>query len=390
MRLIGPTFHPKYATLLHSSSPGHSDPARQCDADFTRLPLVRLVTYFHLVSQQTGEEKFMQDALIEAEKGSGKTSPNPAVGAVLVLRNRIIARGRHRLAGSDHAEVDCLRKLNDPIPAEAVLYVTLEPCSTRGRTAPCANYIIQRGIRRVVIGAVDPNPKHQGRAIKLLRAGGVEVSTGVLKDECTRLNEAFNKWIVTGEPFVIAKCGMSLDGHLTRQPGESQWLTSESARAHAHKLRAVVDAIIVGAETIRLDNPRLTVRSGARRVQPLRVILTKSGRLPRTAKVFCNSNRDRTLIWRNKTLRSVVRDLGRRKITSVLIEGGGDVLSQAFDQRLVDKVQIYIAPIFTGGNVLAFGGKGAPSTEHSLRLQSPLYQRIGEDICVTGYPKPPS
>ena len=128
---------------------------------------------------------------------------------------------------------------------------------------------------------------------------------------------------------------MSLDGHLTRPPGESQWLTSESARAHAHKLRAVVDAIIVGAETIRLDNPRLTVRSGARRVQPLRVILTKSGRLPRTAKVFCNSNRDRTLIWRNKTLRSVVRDLGRRKITSVLIEGGGDVLSQALDQRLI-------------------------------------------------------
>ena len=329
----------------------------------------------------------MQDALIEAEKGSGKTSPNPAVGAVLVLRNRIIARGRHRLAGSDHAEVDCLRKLNDPIPAEAVLYVTLEPCSTRGRTAPCANYIIQRGIRRVVIGAVDPNPKHQGRAIKLLRAGGVEVSTGVLKDECTRLNEAFNKWIVSGEPFVIAKCGMSLDGYLTRPTDETRWLTSESSRSHAHQLRALVDAIIVGAETIRRDNPRLTMRKGPRRAQPWRVILTKSGRLPQKATVFRDSQRERTLVFRGQSLRAVLRDLGRREITSVLIEGGGNVLSQALDQRLIDKVQIYLAPIFTGGGVLAFGGNGAASTQRSLRLDSPRYQRIGPDIWITGYPK---
>lgn len=332
-------------------------------------------------------EKFMRIALAEARKGLGKTSPNPTVGAVLVKDSRIIARGYHRRAGGDHAEVDCLRKLAEPVPPGAVLYVTLEPCSTRGRTAPCANYIIERGVRSVVIGAIDPNPQHRGRAVELLRAGGVDVTTGSLEEECAQLNEAFNKWIVIGEPFVIAKCGMSLDGHLTPPPGESQWLTSESARAHAHKLRALVDAIIVGAETIRRDNPRLTVRSGLRRVQPLRVILTKSGRLPRGAKVFCDSNRDRTLICRNKTLRSVLRDLGRRKVTSVLIEGGGDVLSQAFDQRLVDKVQIYVAPIFTGGNVLAFGGKGAPSTERSLRLESPLYQRIGEDICVIGYPK---
>jgi diaminohydroxyphosphoribosylaminopyrimidine deaminase/5-amino-6-(5-phosphoribosylamino)uracil reductase len=333
-------------------------------------------------------EKFMRAALAEAEKGLGKTSPNPAVGAVLVNDNRIIARGCHRQAGGDHAEVDCLRKLAEPIPPGAILYVTLEPCSTQGRTAPCANYIIERNVRSVVIGTIDPNPQHRGRAVELLRAGGVDVITGILEQECVRLNEAFNKWIVSGEPFVIAKCGMSLDGHLTRPRRETQWLTSESSRAHAHKLRAVVDAIIVGAETIRRDNPRLTVPSGARRAQPMRVILTKSGRLPRTAKVFCDSNRDRTLICRNKPLHSVLRDLGRRKVTSVLIEGGGDLLSQAFDQRLVDKVQIYIAPIFTGGNVLAFGSRGAPSTERSVRLESLFYQRIGEDICVIGYPKP--
>jgi diaminohydroxyphosphoribosylaminopyrimidine deaminase/5-amino-6-(5-phosphoribosylamino)uracil reductase len=329
----------------------------------------------------------MRAALVEAKKGLGTTSPNPAVGAVLVSRNRIIARGHHRRAGGDHAEIDCLAKLDDPIPAEAVLYVTLEPCSTRGRTAPCANYIIQRGVRRVVIGAVDPNPKHRGRAIGLLHAAGVDISIGVLEDECTRLNEAFNKWIVSGEPFVIAKCGMSLDGYLTRPPGETRWLTSESSRAHAHQLRAVVDAILVGAETIRRDNPHLTLRKGPRRTQPWRVILTKSGRLPRNAAIFRDSKKERTLVYRNRSLRAALRDLGRREITSVLIEGGGDVLSQALDQRLIDEVQIYIAPLFTGGGVLAFGGKGAASTQRSLRLNSPRYERIGQDICITGYPK---
>src|SRR5436190_4153640 len=354
---------------------------------FTGLPLVGLVTYFHPVPQQSAHEKFMRVALVEAEKGWGTTSPNPAVGAVLVLRNLIITRGHHRRAAGHHAEIECLRKLPDPIPAEAVLYVTLEPCSTRGRTAPCANYIIQRGVRRVVIGTVDPNPKHRGRAIGLLRAAGLDVSAGVLEDECAGLNEAFNKWIVTGEPFVIAKCGMSLDGYLTRPPGETRWLTSESSRTHAHQFRAVVDAIIVGAETIRRDNPRLTVRKGPRRTQPWRVILTKSGRLPRNAIIFRDSEKERTLVYRNKSLRAVLRDLGEREVTSVLIEGGGDVLSQALDQRLIDKVQIYLAPIFTGGGVLAFGGNGAASTQRSLRLDSPRYQRIGPDICITGYPK---
>src|SRR5207253_3470643 len=333
---------------------------------FTGLPLVRSLPYLHSVPQPNTHEKFMRAALLQAKKGLGTTSPNPAVGAVLVSRNRIIARGHHRRAGGDHAEIDCLGKLDDPIPAEAVLYVTLEPCSTRGRTASCANYIIQRGVRRVVIGAVDPNPKHCGRAIGLLHAARVDVRTSVLEDECTRLNEAFNKWIVSGEPFVIAKCGMSLDGYLTRPPGETRWLTSELSRTHAHKLRALVDAIIVGAETIRRDNPRLTVRKGSRSTQPWRVILTKSGRLPRNATVFRDSEKERTLVYRNQSLRAVLRDLGRREITSVIFEVGVAGLSQGLDQRLIDKVQIYIAPLFTGGGVLAFEGKGAGSTQQSL------------------------
>ena len=175
---------------------------------FTGLPLARSLTYLHPVPQLSTHEKFMRAALLQAKKGLGTTTPNPAVGAVLVLRNRIIACGHHRFAGGDHAEIDCLRKLEDPIPAEAVLYVTLEPCSTRGRTAPCANYIIKRGVRRVVIGAVDPNPKHRGRAIGLLHAAGVDVRTGVLENECTRLNEAFNNIVRAGRSSSTGRAGL--------------------------------------------------------------------------------------------------------------------------------------------------------------------------------------
>ena len=327
----------------------------------------------------------MREALEEARQGAGLTSPNPAVGAVLVARGRILARGYHRRAGADHAEVDCLRKILDPISSGAILYVTLEPCSTRGRTAPCVDYIIQRGVRHVVIGAVDPNPKHRGRAIEVLRREGIEVSTGVLESECTQLNEAFNKWIITREPFVIAKCGMSLDGRLTAPPTESQWITSAQSRRDAQRLRGIVDAIVVGAETIRQDNPRLTMRIRSARKQPWRVVLTRSGRLPHNSNIFRDSFSSRTIIYRNQNLRKVLRDLGRREITSVLIEGGGEVLSEALDQGLIDKVQIYIGSKLTGGNVLAFGGKGVRSATDAFRLKCARYEPFGDDVRVTGY-----
>ena len=332
----------------------------------------------------------MREALDEARKGAGLTSPNPAVGAILVQRGRILARGYHRQAGADHAEVDCLHQMSGPISPGAILYVTLEPCSTRGRTAPCVDYIIQRGVRHVAIGAVDPNPKHRGRAIEVLLQAEIEVSTGVLESECIQLNEAFNKWIITQEPFVVAKCGMSLDGRLTAPPTDSQWITSAQSRRDAQELRATVGAIIVGAETIRQDNPRLTVRIRAAGKQPWRVILTRSGRLPRNSNVFCNSHAARTLIYRNQRLRTVLRDLGRREITSVLLEGGGEVLSEALDRGLIDKVQIYIGSKLTGGNVLAFGGKGAKSVAESFRLRSARYERFRDDVRVTGYLESPA
>src|SRR6267142_6403353 len=202
------------------------------------------------------DEKFMRAALVEAKKALGRTSPNPAVGAVLVLDNRVVAKGHHREAGGAHGEIDCLRDFGAPIPAQATLYVTLEPGWTAGRTAPCTDAIIKAGLKNVVIGATDLNPRHSGRGIFELRNAGVGVRERVLAEECTHLNEAFNKWIVTVQPFVIAKCGMSLDGRLTRPPNENRWITSPASRRHAMQLRARMDAVLVGAETVRADNPR--------------------------------------------------------------------------------------------------------------------------------------
>ena len=329
----------------------------------------------------------MRAALKEAKKALGQTSPNPAVGAVLVVGNRIVARGHHRGAGSDHAEVECLRHFGARVPARATLYVTLEPCSTEGRTAPCTDAILQAGVRNVVVGAIDVNPRHSGKGIVQLRNASVSVREGVLADDCAQINEAFNKWIVTERPFVIAKCGMSLDGRLTRPAGESRWITGNSARLQAHQLRAEVDAILVGAQTVRADNPRLTVRRVGSARQPWRVVLSRSGKLPQHAHLFSDGRASRTLIYRRKSLAAVLKNLGERGVTSVLIEGGGEVLGQALDARVIDKVQLYLGPILTVGPIIAFPGRGAKTAASALHLQRVSYEQVGQSVCIKGYPE---
>ena len=329
----------------------------------------------------------MHAALNEAKKALGKTSPNPAVGAVLVIDDRIVARGHHREAGRDHAEIECLRDFGVRVPRRATLYVTLEPCSTAGRTAPCTDAIIHTGIKNVAVGATDVNPRHSGKGIKQLRNAGVKVREGILADECAQLNEAFNKWILSGRPFVIAKCGMSLDGRLTRPPGEPGWITDRLARRHARELRARVDAVLVGADTVRVDNPRLTVRGLRQARQPWRIVLSRAGKLPRSAHLFSDRFASRTLICRGESLATVLKNLGKRGITSVLIEGGGEVLGQALDARLIDKVQLYLGPILSGGPVIAFPGRGAENTANAMRLRCVSYRRIGQTVCITGYPE---
>jgi len=332
------------------------------------------------------DEKFMKAALRQAAKGVGHTSPNPAVGAVIVRGGKIIARGWHRRAGEPHAEIEAIRALRKPELARgATIYVTLEPCSTHGRTPPCCDAIKAHGFARVVVGAVDPNPKHAGRGLTLLRETGIGVTSGILEAECMGLNRAFNKWIVKRMPWVIAKAGMSLDGRLTRPPGEGQWLTSERSRAHAMKLRAQVDAILVGAETVRRDDPQLTIRGvpGFEEKQPWRVVLTRSNRLPRKARLFTDEYCSRTVVYRNRTLREVLKALGKDGVRSVLVEGGGKVLGEAFDRQLVDEVHFYMAPLLCGGpDVIA--GRGVGSTEESFLLSQPQYERLGDDIHVAG------
>ena len=333
------------------------------------------------------DEAFMREALREARKSLGQTSPNPAVGAVLVQRNKVLARGHHRRAGLPHAEVECLSRFKRAVPKDAVLYVTLEPCSSIGRTGACTDAIVRAGVKSVVIGATDPNPRHRGRGVEILQNAGIEVRSGVLAEKCAGLNEAFNKWIATGIPFVIAKCGMGLDGRLTRPSREGRWLTSVAARKHAQKLRSQTDAILVGAETIRTDNPHLTVRGVRTNHQPIRVVITRSGKVPTRSRVFTDHHGKNTLVYRNEPLAAVLADLGKKNVVSVMIEGGGDVLGHALDQRLIDKVQIYMAPIFTGGGVPAFGGSGARSTSESARLDRITFDKVGPDLCLTGYPK---
>ena len=329
----------------------------------------------------------MRAALKEAQKAVGRTSPNPVVGAVLVVDDRIVAKGHHREAGRGHAEVECLRAFGAKVPARATLYITLEPCSTFGRTAPCTNTIVKAGVKNVVTGAVDVNPRHSGRGITQLRNAGINVREGILAQESARLNEGFNKWIVTGRPFVIAKCGMSLDGRLTRPPSERSWITSSGARRQAHRLRTRVDAILIGAETVRVDNPRLTVRGIRGGRQPWRVVLTRSGNLPSRAHLFSDRQAARTLVYKRKRLAAVLEDLGEKNVTSVLIEGGGEVLGQALDAHLIDKVQLYLGPILTGGPIIAFSGRGAEATVNAIRLDRVSYRRIGQNVRITAYPK---
>lgn len=328
----------------------------------------------------------MHAALAEARKGFGHTSPNPAVGAVLVIDGKVVAQGYHKRAGSPHAEIECLRRFKRRVPRNATLYVTLEPCSTAGRTGSCTDAIVKAGIRQLAIGATDPNPRHAGLGIDMLKKAGLTVRAGILADECSALNEGYNKWIQTKRPFVIAKCGMSLDGRLTPAPGETRWITSPASRRHAQRLRAQVDAILIGAETLRADDPRLTVRGLRGAKQPWRVVLSRSGSLPRRARLFTDRFAARTIIYGNKSLDAVLRDLGEKEITSVLVEGGGEILGQALDQRLVDKVQFYIGAVLTGGPVVAYPGNGAANTGQGARLASVRYEQIGRDVCVTGYP----
>jgi diaminohydroxyphosphoribosylaminopyrimidine deaminase/5-amino-6-(5-phosphoribosylamino)uracil reductase len=340
--------------------------------------------------QGCDDERYMRQALCQARKGLGKTSPNPAVGAVIVRDRTILSRGWHKKAGGPHAEIEALAALPGSSSAKgATLYVTLEPCSTHGRTPPCTAAIAAAKVARVVVGSIDVNPRHKGQGTEQLRNAGIEVTTGVLEEECRRLNAGFNKWITSGRPWVIAKFAQSLDGRITRPPGEPQWLTNYRSLRLTHRLRSTVDAILVGAETIRRDNPRLTVRPTQGQLQPWRIVLTRSGVLPPSAHVLTDEFRDRTIIFKNVAWPDLLKELGSKGITRLLIEGGGETLGQLCDQNLIDEIWCFIAPLLTGGDKPSVGGRGSESVGNANSLELVRYKRVGDDALIVGYVRSP-
>ncbi|BCX47693.1 riboflavin biosynthesis protein RibD [Haloferula helveola] len=332
----------------------------------------------------------MRRAIAEARRGVGRTSPNPPVGAVLVRDGIEIGAGWHRRAGQPHAEreaiADALQRSGPDALRGATAYVTLEPCSTHGRTPPCTDGLIEAGVSHVVYASTDPNPAHAGGADPLLRSAGIEVASGVLADEADRLIRPFAKVQGTGLPWVIWKTAMSLDGRLTRPPGEGMWLTGPEARAEVQKIRAEVDAIVTSGETVRRDRPRLDLREPELlegREMPWRVVLTdRPDSLPDDAPLFTDAHRERTLVRPRmdfeKTLRELVRERG---VNAVMLECGGRLAGEFADRGLIDEVVAFMAPMICGGPVTALAGEGLPD---GAGLDQIEFRQVGPDVMLRG------
>ncbi len=335
---------------------------------------------------------YMNRAWELALKGWGHTSPNPMVGAVIVKSGKIVAEGYHHYYGGDHAEVDALKKAGVKARG-ATLYVTLEPCGHWGRTSPCTQAILKAGIKKVIVGAVDPNGLNHGKSLKFLRQQGIDVKQGLLADELTHLNEAFNCWITTGRPFVTAKIAQTIDGKIAALDGESQWITSAFARDYAHRLRFGFDAIMVGINTVLKDNPQLKTLP-AKRIK--KIILDTHGKMPSRARLLEGTRPEDVFVFTRKSaplykgkidLKWVLKFLGEREMTSVLIEGGGAVVGEALARNLVDKMMIYTAPKIMGEGIQAVRGLKSKTLNDMVHLKEISFDKIGEDILIQGYPK---
>lgn len=336
------------------------------------------------------DRHWMQLALIEARQGVGRTAPNPPVGAVVVGRGVLLGSGWHHAAGLPHAEREALADASARHGAEALrgatVYVTLEPCSTHGRTPPCTQGLIDAGVARVVYACEDPNPAHAGRAAALLAAAGIAVTVGVGRAEAERLLRPFMKVRTTGLPWVIWKTAMSLDGRITRPAGEGPWLTGEAARADVQHLRATTDAVLTSGATVRRDRPALTIRDPGLldgRPQPWRVVFSDAPEsLPRDAPLFTDAWRERTLLRSGRDLPGALRELARDQgVLTAMTEAGGVFSAALLAAGLVDEVVIYYAPLLCGGPTLALAGVELPA---SLRLLETELTQLGEDFRIRG------
>jgi diaminohydroxyphosphoribosylaminopyrimidine deaminase/5-amino-6-(5-phosphoribosylamino)uracil reductase len=360
--------------------------------------------------------EYMEQALSLAKLALGQASPNPAVGAVVVNNDTVVGQGYTQPAGSHHAEIMALQQAGGKARG-GTLYVTLEPCCHYGRTPPCTQAIIKAGIAEVHLATLDANPLVCGRGKEELEKEGIKVHVGEHEAEAREIVEAYMKFITTGRPFVTAKFAASLDGKIATRSGDSRWVSSEESRKYVHYLRYINDAIMAGANTILMDDPQLTTRccggrGGTAKKQPLRIIIDGMGRIPPTVRLFAEPGS--TLLVRGREVKSpektafdkvnvellelsaeegivdpaaLMKALGEREITSVLVEGGGILLGSLFDRGLVDKVIAFIAPIIIGGAEArtAVAGRGVDRIADVLRLKRVRVETIGEDLMVSGY-----
>lgn len=358
---------------------------------------------------------FMREALVQARKGLGRTSPNPSVGSVIVRHGEIIAKGYHRRAGLPHAEVEALNKL-DETASGTTLYVTLEPCNHYGRTPPCTDLILKSGIARVVVGMEDPNPGVSGGGCGFLRKNGISVTTGVLEAECRRLNEAFTKFITRRRPFVAIKSALTLDGWSATATGHSKWITNDKSRQYVHRLRDQSDAVMVGIGTVLADDPLLTTRlKRGRGKDPLRIIVDAHLKTPLNSKVLNNDSSAETIIavgpdvtfdsskeFRKKGARiltcpikagridltTLMDKLGEMSVVSLLVEGGASIIGSLLRERLVDKFYVFKAPKILGGDdgIPMAAGLGPHKMDQCLLLKNLQVRRFGDDILTMSYP----
>jgi diaminohydroxyphosphoribosylaminopyrimidine deaminase/5-amino-6-(5-phosphoribosylamino)uracil reductase len=324
----------------------------------------------------------MRRAIEHARRGLGRTTPNPIVGACVVSDEGVVlGQGAHEFAGGPHAEVNALDEAGADARG-ATLYCTLEPCSHTGKTGPCTERIIAAGIRRVVAAMGDPFPQVNGRGFDTLRAHGIEVEVGVERDAAVRLNQPFLTTVRQGRPFVILKAATSLDGRIAAAPGERTPITAAPALRHAQYMRAQVDAIGVGSETVLVDDPLLTVREVYRERPLTRVIFDRRRRVPSSARIFSTLSAGPILVVTSNELKDGLTQLASQGIQSLLLEGGATLHAAAWDAGVVDYVQLYVAPI-------CLGQRGVPLLEGRDFAAASLVERrveqIGPDVLIEGY-----
>ena len=351
---------------------------------------------------------YLKETFVLARKAEGRTSPNPLVGAVIVKNNKVISKGYHKAAGRAHAEIEAMRSAKSSIVG-STLYINLEPCCHHGRTPPCVDEVIKRGIKRVVIATADPNPKVSGRSIKRLKKAKIKVDLGLCKDEAKVLNEVFFKNTKTKMPFVVTKVAQSLDGKIATQTGMSKWITSASSRKLAKGLRDKYDCVLIGANTLIKDNPQL---KGLKNI-PYKVIV--SSRLDFSSKLYLlRQNLDKLIIFTSEKNRKIAKKISPKiriiflkesngqlpikkilkilytlNIMSVFVEGGSKTLGLFFDAQLVDKTYFFIAPKIFGGKfaLSSIGAKGISRPQQAISLERVECQQIGRDFLICGYPR---